>query len=120
MTTEQSLANRYVAAWNETDPDRRRRAIESLWVPEGKHFVDTRQAFGHKALQTRISTSHEKNVTKAGNRFQAVQDAKRLHDSVIFHWRMMPQGRDEILATGFEILLVNENDQILVDYQFIL
>jgi hypothetical protein len=33
---------------------------------------------------------------------------------------MLPQGRDEILATGFEILLVNEDDQILVDYQFIL
>jgi hypothetical protein len=120
MTTEQSLANRYVAAWNETDPDRRRQAIESLWTPDGKHFVDTRHAIGHDALQARITGSHEKNVTKAGNRFRVVQDAKRLHDSVIFHWQMLPQGRDEILATGFEILLVNEADQILVDYQFIL
>jgi hypothetical protein len=120
MTTEQSLANRYVAAWNETDPDRRRKAIEALWIPEGKHFVDTRQAIGHEALQIRVSTSHEKNVTKAGNRFRAVQDARRLHDSVTFHWQMLPRGRDEILATGFEILLVNENDQILVDYQFVL
>jgi hypothetical protein len=120
MTTEQSLANRYVAAWNETDAECRRQAIQALWTADGKHFVDTRQAIGHDALQARITGSHEKNVTKAGYRFRAVQNARRLRDAITFHWQMLPQGRDEILATGLEILLVNAEDQILVDYQFVL
>src|ERR1700679_138424 len=90
MNEAQQLADRYVAVWMETDAGRRRRAIEGLWVEDGEHYVDTRQAIGYAALEDRIRGSHEKNVTNARNRFVAMPDARRLHDAVTFHWRMLP------------------------------
>jgi hypothetical protein len=120
MNEAQQLADRYVAAWNETDAGRRRQAIESLWTADGEHYVDTRQAVGHAALEARIKGSFEKNVVGAGNRFRALNDARRLHDAVTFHWQMLPKDSEAVLATGFEFLVTNDDGRILVDYQFVL
>jgi hypothetical protein len=118
MIDAQQLADRYVAVWNETDPARRRAAIETLWTGDGQHFVDTRHAAGYAALEDRIQRSHDKNVTGAGNRFRAVQDARRLRDVVTFHWQMLPAGSETVMATGLEFLIVNDEDRIRIDYQF--
>ena len=36
MLDAQTLADRYVAAWNERDADRRRKAVAALWAPDGQ------------------------------------------------------------------------------------
>ena len=115
----QSLAERYVAVWNETDPDRRRRQIAQLWVPDGRHYVGEREAHGYEALEGRIAGSHEKNVRDGGHRFHAATDARALRDIVTFHWEMLPSGGDEVAARGLEVLLLDDTGQILVDYQFV-
>ena len=33
------LADRYVALWNEADPDRRREMIAGLWTEDGSHIL---------------------------------------------------------------------------------
>jgi hypothetical protein len=119
MNDAQQLADRYVAAWNEADPAARRTAIEGLWTEQGQHYVDTRQAIGFAALEGRISRSHAKNVAGLGYRFRAMQDARRLHDGVTFHWQMLPADSDRVLATGLEFLIVNDAGRIEVDYQFV-
>jgi hypothetical protein len=119
MNEAQQLADRYVAVWMETDGLRRRQAIESLWVEDGEHYVDTRHAIGYAALEDRISGSHEKNVTNARHRFVAMPDARRLHDAVTFHWQMLPADSETVLAAGFVFLLVNEAGRIQVDYLFV-
>jgi hypothetical protein len=119
MLDPQTLADRYVAVWNEKDEERRRDAIAELWVPDGRHFVAGREAQGYPDLEKRIRGSHEKNVRDDGNRFRAVAGARRLRDVVTFHWEMLPAHADTVLAKGLEFLLVDDNDRILVDYQFI-
>ena len=71
MLDPQTLADRYVAVWNEKDEERRRDAIAALWVPDGQHFVAAREAQGYDDLEKRIRGSHEKNVRDDGNRFRA-------------------------------------------------
>ena len=119
MYQVQELADRYVAAWNETDAKRRRQAIEGLWVSDGEHHVNTRHVVGYDGLEERIRTSHEKNVTNSNNVFRAVQDARRLHDVVTFHWQMLPADRDEVLATGLQFLIIGDDGRIVTDYQFV-
>ena len=119
MLDPQVLADRYVAVWNERDEECRRTAIPALWVPDGRHFVAAREAQGYPDLEQRIRGSHEKNVRDDGNRFRAVPGARRLRDAVTFHWEMLPAGADTVLAKGLEFLLVDDDDRILVDYQFI-
>lgn len=118
MPDAQTLADRYVAVWNERDEGSRRAAVAALWVPDGQHYVQGQQAQGHDALEKRIRGSHEKNVRDNGNRFRAASDARRLRDVVTFHWEMLPAGSETVLARGLEFLIIRDDGQILVDYQF--
>jgi hypothetical protein len=120
MIDPETIAERYVALWNERDPNQRRRSIAELWVPEGTHFVGTREARGYDALEQRIAGSHEKNVAAAGNRFRVVPGAKALRDSVTLFWEMLAQDGEQVLATGLEFLLLDSSGQILTDYMFVL
>jgi len=118
MLDAQTLADRYVAVWNERDEGSRRSAIAALWVPDGQHYVQGQEAQGHEALEKRIRGSHEKNVRDNGNRFRAAGDARRLRDVVTFHWEMLPVGSETVLARGLEFLIIRDDGHILVDYQF--
>ncbi len=119
MHNAQALADRYVAVWNESDATRRRSAIAEVWTPTGEHYVGTREVRGHDALEARVAGSHEKNVRERGCRFRAVQDARALHDALIFHWEMLPGDRDEVLATGMIVLILDGEGRIRTDYQFV-
>jgi hypothetical protein len=119
MEYAQELADRYVAVWNETDPARRRTTIAGLWAPDGRHYVGARQACGHDELEARVTGSHEKNVRDGGFQFRAVKDARALQDVVTFGWEMHLRDSERVVATGLEILIVDDERRILVDYQFV-
>jgi hypothetical protein len=118
MDNAQQLADRYVAVWRETDPERRRHAIAELWTPDGEHYVGAREVRGYDQLEQRIKGSHEKNIRDGGHRFRAAKDARALRDVVTFHWEMLRADSEKIVATGLEILLIDATGRILVDYQF--
>lgn len=119
MFDAQELADRYVAVWNQADAERRRQQIAALWVPEGRHYVDVREALGYAALEQRITGSHNKNVRDGGHRFRAAKDARMLHDVIVFHWEMLLAAEDRVAARGLEVLRVDSQGRILVDYQLI-
>ena len=120
MDDAQRLADRYVAVWNETDPDRRRRSITELWTPDGRHYVDTREAHGYDALEKRVTGSHEKNVRDGGHRFRAAPNARALRDVVAFGWEMLPADNERIVANGLVFLMLDRDGRIRVDYLFVL
>jgi hypothetical protein len=41
------FADRYVAVWNEQDPEKRRGRVAELWIPEGEHYVESRKVVGY-------------------------------------------------------------------------
>jgi len=119
MNEAEHLAERYVAVWNEPDPQMRRNAIAALWVPDGIHYVKTREARGYAALEERIVGSHEKNVREGGYRFRTAGPIQALRNVVTFDWEMVPAGGGEVAASGVIILIVDPHDRILTDYQFV-
>ncbi len=78
--------------------------IAALWVPDGQHYVEGREARGYEALEKRIRGSHEKNVRDDGNRFRAAKDVRRLRDVVTFHWEMLPADSETVSVSS--IILV--------------
>ncbi|HZP76712.1 MAG TPA: hypothetical protein VFB45_11255 [Pseudolabrys sp.] len=120
MNSPQDLVERYVAVWNERDAQARRQAIAAVWRPDGAHFVKEREARGYAALEQRVIGSYEKNVRDKGNRFRARPGAQRLRDIVIFHWEMLPANAETVLAVGLEVLVLDAQDRVITDYQFIL
>jgi hypothetical protein len=113
----QSLAERYVAVWNEPDAGARRKAISELWAPDGAHYVRTLEVRGYEELEARIEASWAKNVRSGQNHFRS-KPAQGLHDVVTFDWEMVSSG-GAVDAIGREFLVVDERGRILVDYQFI-
>jgi hypothetical protein len=80
MTTSTTdLADRYVALWNEPDPDRRRTMVRERWCADAVQVLDppeeireraaelgfprtTLEARGHAALEMRIARAYESFV----------------------------------------------------------
>lgn len=120
MTNAQELATRYAAVWNESDPEVRRATIATLWRRDGSHYVKERQVRGHAELEQRVIGSYEKNVRDNRNRFRVRPGAQRLRDVVTFTWEMLPGDGETVLAVGLEFLVLDANDQIITDYQFII
>lgn len=120
MSTPQEIAVRYVELWNETDTVKRRRAIEAFFAPNAEHYVKSREAIGHEALEHRIIGSHEKNVRDGGYRFRAVAGAQQLRNVVTFKWEMTPAADpNTVVAVGLEFIVLDEHGRAVSDYQFI-
>jgi hypothetical protein len=120
MSDAQDLADRYVDVWNQPDSIRRQALIRNLWTAKGAHFVGTREAIGYEALQERVTGSHEKNVRDKGYVFRAMQNAMALREVVTFKWEMIEPVTGRVAATGLGFLVLNNEKQLLSDYQFIL
>jgi len=120
MDIATSLAERYVALWNQTDAALRRAEIEKLWTPEGEHFVRTLQARGYEELERRVTGSHEKNVRDGGYLFRLAGGVQALRDTLMFHWDMVPAGTTQVAALGLQFLKLAPDGRIAADYQFIL
>jgi len=48
--TAEQLADRYLALWNEADPERRRRMIAELWTDDGSQLLQPPQEMREMVL----------------------------------------------------------------------
>ncbi len=119
MFEAQALADRYVAAWNERDADRRRNAIAALWSPHALRHSGAREARECEVLKKRILGRHEKNDARDRARFRAVRNACQLSDVVTFRWEMLAPDGETVLASGLEFLIVDDEGRILLDHPFV-
>jgi hypothetical protein len=132
----EDLADRYVALWNEPDPERRRELLEGLWVEDGSHILQppeelreiasrpglglaaTLEARGHDELEARAATAYEQWVGSGTMTFRRRDDVERLADVVKFHWEgVSPDG--EVTGVGLDFLVLDPDGRIARDYQFI-
>ncbi|MFJ8435372.1 hypothetical protein ACIQ9P_29155 [Kitasatospora sp. NPDC094019] len=133
--TAQRIADRYVALWNQPDPERRRRAIEELWAADGVHLLqppaDLREraaelgftetvleARGHDALERRVTRAYEEFVGGGEYAFRGHGEAVRVGDAVRLTWVMVRPGEDEVLGGGVDLLVLDRDGRIATDYQF--
>ena len=130
------LSQRYIALWNEPDPDRRRQIIESVWTEDGIHILqppeEIRQvaarpgiglraileARGYAELEARAGTAYEEWVGSQGLSFRRRDDVERLGDVVKFHWEAV-DGDDAVFAVGLTFLLLAADGRVRRDYTFV-
>src|ERR1700684_4413695 len=55
MTDYQTLIDRYIATWNETDPLARRPAVDGLWAEDGSYTDPIAVAEGRAAIDATIA-----------------------------------------------------------------
>jgi hypothetical protein len=73
---------------------------------------------GYDALETRVTTSHQKNVWDGGYRFRST-GIWTLRNAVTFNWEMFRPGDKAVESSGFDILVLADDGRILSDYQFV-
>jgi hypothetical protein len=82
-STVAEAVDRYLAAWNERDPGRRRVLIAETWTEEGYYVDPHRRGDGHNAIDAMIHAVQER-FPNYRFRLSSVVDAH--HDRVRFTW----------------------------------
>lgn len=116
--SNQVLAERYIAVWNEPDPSERRRQVEELWGADGWHFTPTREFQGYEALEARVDEAHARFVRDGDYRFEVDGAPLEHHGLIKFHWRMVHQVTGAVDARGSDVLHLAGDGRIASDHQF--
>jgi hypothetical protein len=138
MTDLRKLTDRYIALWNEPDPDVRRTLIRELWAPGGAQVLvdppqEVRQAadqlqfsvppfevHGYEALDARVTRAYEMFVASGEYVFTARGEPSHLLGNVVtLGWTMVARAGDELAGGGVEVLALDDDGRIRIDYQFI-
>jgi len=117
MTQADTLSDRYLAVWNETDPARRRERIEALWAPGGATTHRLLEARGYDAIVQRVAGANEKWVREGGFEFRTGE--VQAHNEVVrLAWEMVRPDTGEVDTRALSHLVLDREGRILCDYQF--
>ena len=99
MTDATALIDRYVAAWNETDPERRRALIAETWTEDAGYLDPLMAGEGHAGIDAMIAGVQDHFP---GHRFRRTGAVDAHHDRVRFGWELGPEG-GPALAGGLDV-----------------
>ena len=112
------LAARYVALWNETDPQRRRRRIAELYAPDAVYVFYRRDPVrGRAALEEQMAYTHSL-YDPMGYRFRSSHNAVGHHNLIRLNWVMVSGDDGEMEMAGQDVLVLGDDGLIQADYQF--
>jgi hypothetical protein len=91
MIDATSIATRYIALWNETDPGHRKALMADLWSEAGTYRDPLMQGDGHDQIDALIAGVHKQFPDF---RFALVGQPDGYDDQVRFSWQLGPEGSD--------------------------
>jgi hypothetical protein len=83
MSNSNEVVVRYLAAWNEREPKRRRDLVAKAWTEDGSYVDRVREGRGHDSLDAMIATAQEQF---SGYRLNLASGVEAHHDYVRFSW----------------------------------
>lgn len=97
-----TLVEDYLRAWNDTDPDSRRRLIEDRWTPDATYVDPLGAAAGHAQIVALIGGVQEQFP---GWQFTLAGPVDAHHDLVRFTWALGPAGTsgEDAPIIGFDV-----------------
>jgi SnoaL-like domain len=105
MTTFDTLAERYIDLWNETDPAARRRGVDEFWSDNARYVDPMVDAQGREAIDQTIAAVQEQFPGFAV-RLAGPVDAH--HNQGRFTWELGPAGDEApIVGFGFDVAVTD-------------
>jgi hypothetical protein len=95
-----TLVDRYIAAWNERDPDARDAAVAAVFADEGRYVDPLADVTGHGAIAELIGAVQAQT---ADHVFRLVDGPDGHHNFVRFGWELVPTRGGEALAIGRDV-----------------
>jgi hypothetical protein len=108
MTAFPELAERYIALWNETDPNARRRAVDELWTEDARYVDPMADARGHEAIDQTIAAVQAQFPDFV---FRLTGPVDAHHDQARFSWQLGPE-RGEAPILGFDVAVTNGDGRL--------
>ena len=100
-TAIEQLVDRYIDAWNETDPAARRDLIAQTWTEDGTYLDPLLSAAGHAGIDGMIAAAQPQFD---GARFRRTSDADAHHDVVRFSWALGPEDNLALAGVDFGVV----------------
>ncbi len=89
-----AIAQRYIAAWNETDAARRAQLIEAAWTADAHYADPLAQASGREQIGALIGAVHQRYP---GFRFSLFGTPEAHGDNLRFSWTLGPSGAEDLI-----------------------
>ncbi len=89
------VVDRYIAAWNETDPARRRELLSGALTADGRYLDPLGRAEGRDAIDGMMGAVQQQFP---GFRFHRTSDVDSHNDRLRFTWELGPEGGEPFSA----------------------
>jgi len=94
MSDHLQLASRYIALWNEADPERRRKFLAKDWTPDATYADPLVQRAGHAEIDALIGAVQQRF---SGFRFALDGRVDGHGDHLRFSWTLGPEGGQPVV-----------------------
>lgn len=108
MRAFEDLAQRYIDAWNESDPTIRRAAVDALFSADASFVDPLAVAEGPEAINATIAAVQEQFP---GFEFRLVGPVDAHHDQARFRWELGPANQEAPIV-GFDVVLTDGSGRI--------
>ena len=115
MSGFDTVVKRYLAAWNETDPGRRRAAVEEVFAADVRYVDPLAAVEGHAALDGLIGAVQGQFP---GLVFSPGGPVDGHHDQARFTWHLGPAGEEPVVV-GFDVAELGPDGRIRTVLGFI-
>ena len=103
-----TLAERYIAAWNETDVQERRRAVEELYTEDARYVDPLVEAAGREGIAATIGAVQ---AQFPGFVFRLAGPVDGHHEQLRFSWELGPAGEAAPIA-GSDVAVTDGNGRL--------
>jgi hypothetical protein len=111
----QEIVEKYLAAWNETDPVKRRALVDEVWAEDGRYTDPLADARGRAEIDGLIGAVQ---AQFPGFVFTLGGTVDAHHDQARFTWHLGPAGAAEPVVIGFDVAVL-DGDRIGSVYGFL-
>jgi hypothetical protein len=103
MENAQTLVNRYIQSWNETDPQRRRALLEDLYTDRATYTDPVATLEAREAIDATIEAVQK---MFPGQHFSLQGNVDAHHDVLRFSWHLAQPAAPEPTAIGFDVAVL--------------
>jgi SnoaL-like domain len=115
MSEVQTLVQRYIETWNETDPRRRGALIAQVFTEDASYTDPLASVRGHDAIDQLVAAAQ---TQFAGLEFSLGTPIDAHHEQARFGWHLGVPGTGSPLAIGFDVAVM-DNGRLREVYGFL-
>jgi hypothetical protein len=109
------VIERYIACWNQTDPELRRKLIDETWAEDASYTDPLGEAAGRDAINATIAAAQEQFP---GFTFTLLGPVDCHHRQARFRWGLGPDGVEPVVV-GFDVAVAGEDGRLVTVLGFL-